>query len=144
MFNYVVDTNIVMSMLISGKSHYLKLLSYYNFVFPQYLLFELDEYNELIIEKTKLDFNQLQEFTFKLFSSLTVVPSIVITQQSFEIANKLCERIDIKDISFVALSIETGFPLMTRDIPLYEGLRKQNYRQVILFENFINDLYKMN
>ena len=44
MFNYVLDTNIVMSMLISGKSQYLKLLSFFNFVFPQYLLVELDEY----------------------------------------------------------------------------------------------------
>ena len=44
MFNYVIDTNIVISMLISGKSQYIKLLSYFDFVFPQYLLTELGEY----------------------------------------------------------------------------------------------------
>ncbi len=43
MLNYVVDTNIVMSMLISGKSQYIKLLTYFNFIFPQYLLIELEE-----------------------------------------------------------------------------------------------------
>ena len=67
MFNYVIDTNIVMSMLISGKSQYLKLLTYFNFVFPQYLLMELDEYKGLILEKTKLDEQQLQKYILTVF-----------------------------------------------------------------------------
>ncbi len=143
MLNYVLDTNIVMSMLISGKSHYLKLLSFFDFIFPQYLLIELDEYKNVILDKTKMEEQQLQKYTFAVFSQLTVVPSIVLTKNSIDYAKQLCEKIDVKDISFVALSIETGFTLLTRDEPLYKGLRKQGFKNVILFEDFLTDLYKM-
>lgn len=143
MFNFVIDTNIIMSMLISGKSQYLKLLSYFNFVFPQYLLTELDEYISIIKEKTKLDEQQLQKYTYSIFSLLTVIPSIVLTKKSITLAKELCKHVDIKDISFVALSIETGLTLLTRDAKLYKGLKKQGYRNIMLFEDFLNDLYQM-
>lgn len=143
MFNYVIDTNIVMSMLISGKSQYVKLLTYFNFVFPQYLLTELDEYKGIILEKTKLDEQQLQKYLLTVFSLMTVIPSIALTKNSIEYAKKLCEPIDIKDISFVALSIETGLVLLTRDVKLCKGLKKDGFRNVMLFEDFLGNLYKM-
>jgi predicted nucleic acid-binding protein len=143
MFSYVIDTNIVMGMLISGKSQYLKLLSYFDFVFPQYLLIELEEYQNIIQEKTRLDYQQLQKYTCSVFSSLTVIPSIVVSQNSLELAQKFCENVDIKDISFVALSIEMQVILLTRDEKLYKGLKKKGYRNIMLFENFLNDLYQM-
>jgi len=142
--SYVIDTNIVMGKLISGKSHYLKLVSFFEFHFPQYLLIELDEYKNVVQSKTKLDEQQLQKFTYAIFSQMRVVPSIVVSKSTLERARQLCENVDNKDISFVALSIETGFTLLTRDEVLYKGLRKQGYKNVILFEDFLTDLYKMN
>ncbi len=139
----MIDTNIVMSMLISGKSQYIKLLSYFDFVFPQYLLTELDEYKGIVKEKTKLDEEQFQKYILTVFSLLTVIPSIILTQKSLDYAVKLCESIDIKDTSFVALSVETGFVLLTRDAKLYRGLNKAGYRNVMLLENFLNDIFKM-
>ena len=44
MFDYVIDTNVVMCMLISGKAHYRTILSYANFYLPEFSLSELDEY----------------------------------------------------------------------------------------------------
>ncbi len=76
----MIDTNIVMSMLISGKSQYIKLLSYFDFVFPQYLLTELDEYKGIVKEKTKLDEEQFQKYILTVFSLLTVIPSIILKQ----------------------------------------------------------------
>jgi len=143
MFNYVIDTNIVMGMLISGKSQYLKLLSYFDFIFPQYLLTELDEYKNLIREKTKLDEKQFQKYAYSIFSLMTVIPSIILTKNSIELAKKKCEPIDIKDISFVALSIETGLTLLTRDEKLCKGLKRQGFRNVKLFEDFLTDIYEM-
>ena len=143
MFNYVLDTNIVMSMLISGKSHYLKLLSFFNFIFPQYLLIELEEYQNIIKQKTKFDEQQLKKYTYKLFSLMTVIPSVILSKNTIDKAKKLCENVDIKDISFVALSIETGLILLTRDKKLYNGLRKKGFRQIMLFENFVSDLYNL-
>ncbi len=74
---------------------------------------------------------------------MTVIPSVVLSKKSIEASNKLCENVDIKDISFVALSIQTGLPLLTRDEKLYKGLRKQGYKNILLFEVFLNDLYRM-
>ena len=143
MFNYVLDTNIVMSMLISGKSHYLKLLSFFNFIFPQYLLIELDEYKNIIKQKTKFEEQQLKKYTYKLFSLMTVIPSVILSENAIDKAKELCKNVDIKDISFVALSIETGLILLTRDKKLYHGLRKKGFRQIMLFENFVSDLYNV-
>ena len=143
MFNYVLDTNIVMSMLISGKSQYLKLLSFFNFVFPQYLLIELDEYQNIIKSKTKFDEQQLKKYAYTLFSLMTVIPSVILSKNALDKAKQLCENIDIKDISFVALSIETELTLLTRDKKLYEGLRKKGFRQVMLFEDFVTELYNI-
>jgi predicted nucleic acid-binding protein len=143
MFSYVIDTNIVMSMLLSGKSQYLKILSCFDFIFPQYLLTELDEYKSIIIERTKLDESQLLKYTYSLFSLMTVIPSMALSKNSIDFAKTLCERVDIKDMSFVALSVETGLILLTRDEKLYKGLKKQGYRNIMLFEEFLTDLYKM-
>ena len=50
---YIIDTNVIMSMLISGKAHYRTILSFYKFYLPEFSLSELDEYKHLIFLKTK-------------------------------------------------------------------------------------------
>jgi hypothetical protein len=37
----------------------------------------------------------------------------------------------------LALSIELDIPLITRDEPLYKGLRKKGYKNVTLFSDFV-------
>lgn len=44
MIDYVLDANILMSMLISGKSSYLILAKHFRFNTPSYALLELEEY----------------------------------------------------------------------------------------------------
>jgi len=143
MHSYVLDTNIIMSMLISGKSHYIKLLSFYEFVSPQYLLIELDEYKSIIEEKSIMKHIQLQNFVYSLFSNLTIIPTIYLSLNSLQEAYKFCKNVDIKDISFVALSIETSFPLITRDERLFKGLKTQGFRNVILFQDFLKNIYEV-
>jgi predicted nucleic acid-binding protein len=45
----------------------------------------------------------------------------------------LLDKIDLKDAIYVALAMQLDLPLLTRDNPLYEGLRKQGFRKVMLF-----------
>jgi len=40
--NYVVDANVLMSIIISGKAIYKPLLSYYKFIVPEFALVEID------------------------------------------------------------------------------------------------------
>jgi hypothetical protein len=48
----------------------------------------------------------------------------------------------LKDIIYVALSIELGCPLITRDKPLFNGLIQRGYTDVIIFDDFISTINK--
>ncbi|PIY02132.1 MAG: hypothetical protein COZ21_15745, partial [Bacteroidetes bacterium CG_4_10_14_3_um_filter_31_20] len=106
-------------------------------------------YQGKIIKKTKLSKLELQEFTLFIFSKLIIAPEFYITTKSRQKAYNLCKDIDIKDIVYVALSIELNCTLITRDKPLFNGLIEQGYTDVVLFDNFISqinnetDLFKL-
>jgi len=140
MFDYVIDTNIIMSMLISGKSHYKAILSVYNFHLPEYSLIELDEHKDVIIGKTRFNEHELQEFVYYVFKSISVIPNIALAKQSIKTANELCSNIDIDDVSFVALSCDMDIPLLTRDDILHNGLRKKGFKNVIMFDDFLRTI----
>ncbi len=75
-----------------------------------------------------------------MFSQLTILPQYVLYEESLEKSKKLLDKIDLKDLSYVALAMQLDLPLLTRDNLLYEGLRKQGFRKVILFEDFLRSL----
>lgn len=54
MFDYVLDTNILMSILISGKSSYKPIVMLNRFVTIDYIFKEIDEYKETIFDKQNL------------------------------------------------------------------------------------------
>ena len=140
MFDYVIDTNVVMGMLISGKAHYRTILTFVRFYLPEFSMTELDEYKHVIFEKSKFTKIELKEFIYFVFSSVSVIPGFVLSKESIKLANNLCENIDIKDISFLALSIDMDLPLLTRDEQLYNGLKRKGYKKIILFKDFLDQL----
>ncbi len=48
-----------------------------------------------------------------------------------KIINGLTEDIDVKDVSFVALTVETGGVLWTGDKKLYKGLKERGFDEVV-------------
>ena len=84
-----------------------------NFYTPDFIFIELQKYEYQIIENTKQDFNQLISYSKFLFSYLKVFPNLVITLKSKQYAFDLCKDIDLKDITYLALSIELEMPLIT-------------------------------
>ena len=134
---YVIDVNILMSILISGKSQYINILSLFDFILPEFAFIELNLYKDVVTQKTKLDENQFRQYAYTIFSLIRFVPIFIQKEKSIKNATKLCEKIDIKDVSYVSLAIDTDLILLTRDERLYKGLRKQKFMQVELFENFL-------
>lgn len=134
---YILDANVLMSILISGKSQYLNLLSLFDFYLPEFAFTEVNLYKAVILQKTKLDENQFKQFTFSIFSFLRFLPTFMLHDDSIILAKDLCENVDIKDVSYVSLAIDTGFPLLTRDEILFRGLWKQGFKKVELFETFL-------
>ncbi len=140
MIDFVIDANVLMSMLISGKGAYKPILSFNNFIIPDFALIEIDKYKDILRKKTKMSQNQFTEWTYFVFSELTILPQYVLEQELVEKSQILLEKIDLKDITYVALAMQLDLPLLTRDNLLYEGLRKQGFRKVILFEDFLRTL----
>ena len=139
-FRYVIDANVLMSILISGKSQYVNLLSLFDFGMPEYAFVELNLYKEVVREKTKLDENQHRDFTYTVFSLIKFFPAFIQKDKSIQQAVKLCDKVDIKDVSYVSLAIDTDLILLTRDVKLYNGLKKQGFKHVTLFEDFLNGI----
>ena len=139
-FNYVIDTNIIMGFLISGKSSYKPLIRAYNFFLPEFGLVEIAKYEDIIFEKTKLEKKQLIDFSYFLFSEISIFPNYILDKDIVKEATELTKNVDIKDSAFTALSMLT-LPLLTRDDKLVKGLKKRKYKNIILFKDFLQDLH---
>ncbi len=137
MRDFVIDANVLMGILISGKASYRQVLRFYNFVLPDFALIEVDKYRNVILDKTKKSDDELIAWTTFVFANLNILPQYILKRESIEKANRLLANIDMKDTSYVALALQLDLVLLTRDIPLYKGLKKLGFRKVMLFEDFL-------
>lgn len=137
MRDFVIDANVLMSILISGKATYRPLLASHNFVLPDYALIEIEKYNDVLRKKTRMKEEEFSSWTYFVFSKINVLPHYILSKQCLDKTFKLLEKIDLKDISYVALAMQLDLVSLTRDVPLYSGLRRQGYKKVMLFEDFL-------
>lgn len=137
---FVVDVNVLFSALMSGKDLYINAFTSFQFLLPDFALSELQKYQVLILEKTKLSNIDLQAFTLALFEQITVVPNMLISNQSYLQAFELCRDIDEKDMTYIALSIEFNLPFITKDGILIEGLRKKGFQNIKHLNDFLSEI----
>jgi predicted nucleic acid-binding protein len=140
MREFVVDANVLISIMISGKSSYKPILTFFDFYTPDFVFEEIEKYKPTILEKTKLSKEELQSFTFFVFNQVSVIPRIVICDNAIEKAIELTENVDIKDVSYVALAIELDCVLVTRDKQLIKGVKKKGFRKIMTFEDFLSSI----
>lgn len=140
MREFVVDANVLISIIISGKSSYKPILTFFDFYTPDFVFEEIDKYKMTILEKSKLSREELQRFTFFMFNHVSVIPRIVISEEAIEKALELIKDIDIKDLSYVALAIELDCVLLTRDKQLIKGVKKKGFRKIMTFEDFLSSI----
>ena len=127
-------------MLFRSKAAYRPVLSFNNFILPDFALVEIEKYKDVLKGKTTMPETQFTEWTYFVFAKLTFLPQYVLEQSILAKSDQLLEKIDVKDTSYVALAMQLDLFLLTRDMPLYEGLRKQGFRKVMLFEDFLQAL----
>jgi len=140
MQEFVVDANVLISILISGKSSYKLILTYLDLFTPDFALEEIEKYRSVVFEKSKLNSDELRLFTFHVFSQITVIPGFVISDEAIIKATDLAHDIDIKDASYIALAIQLDQMLLTRDKKLVHGLKRKGFRRVMLFEDLLASL----
>jgi len=137
---FVIDANIIFSSLLSGKDFYKNLFERNRFYTSDFALQELQTYQNTILSKTKLTKQELQEFTIFVFSHLIVVPQFYITLINKYKAYELCKDIDEKDTIYIALSLELNTTLLTRDKPLFNGLKNKGFEKIMMFDQFVEQL----
>jgi predicted nucleic acid-binding protein len=138
--NYVVDANVLMSIIISGKAIYKPLLSYYKFIVPEFALVEIDKYKDIIFEKAKMQKSELINFSYSVFSEIVVLPNYVMDEYVIEKAVELTKNVDIKDVSYIALSMQLDLVLLTREKKLIAGVKKNKYNKIMLFDDFLKNI----
>lgn len=137
---FVIDANIIFSSLLSGKGLYKNIFENNKFYTSDFALLEIQTYQKTILSKSKMTKNELQNFTIFVFSHLIVVPQFFITKINRDYAYELCKSIDEKDTIYIALSLELDKVLLTRDKPLYNGLKEKGFNKIMMFDKFIEQL----
>jgi predicted nucleic acid-binding protein len=134
---YVIDANILFGAIISSKRIYFDIIRNFELYAPDFVLKEIEKYEELILKRTKLEKKELNSFLIKLFRGITILPSIILDKNSKQKAAELCKNIDEKDIPYIALAIELDVPFITNDKKLYKGLKEKKFSNIMLFEYLV-------
>lgn len=133
----VFDANILMAILIGGRAFHRVILETFDVITPDFALTEVDKYSSLIISKTKLTWVEHSQYAQSVFANISVIPRYLIETEGIEKATQLIGKVDPKDISYVALAIQTNTILVTRDKPIVEAARRHGFRRIWLFDEFL-------
>ncbi len=140
MKDYVIDANVLMSIIISGKATYKNLLIYYNFIIPEFGLVEIDKYQNTMFQKTSMKRNELINFSYAVFSAITILPNYILDEKIIKESIKLVEKVDIKDLAYIALATQLDLMLLTRDKTLVSGMKKQKFKNILSFDDFLRNV----
>ena len=138
MKKYIIDANVIFSALISGKEILVRLFENNTLYAPDFILVEIDKYKTVILKKSKMPLENLQDFIQRLFQQVTIMPALYITDENKQKAMELCEDVDIKDTAYIALSLEMNLSVVTRDKKLYNGLKAKGFENIILLDELLN------
>lgn len=139
MKTYIVDANVLMSILISGKAVYRNLLKEYVFLSSDFAFIEIDKYQKVILQKAKLDNDSFKHFSYFVFSNVHFLPTYLIDDNVKQKAIALVRDVDIKDVAYVALAKQLDITLLTRDQVLHDRLRKKGFRKIQMFDDFLRN-----
>jgi len=130
----IIDTNILISTLMSSNGEIgtflLKNLQEHEKLSCYMLYIELFDKKEKILKYTKIPEKELLELLYLVIKQIDFINEHQISQESWHQAKALTKDIDVKDVSFVALTIESNGILWTGDKKLYKGLKKRGFEQI--------------
>ena len=138
MTEYVIDSNILFGAIISSRRIYFEIIKNFDLYAPDFVLKEIEKYEEFLLKKTKLPKKELNSFLIKLFKGVTILPAIILDEKSKQRAMELCKDVDEKDAPYIALAIELDIPFITNDKKLYKGLKNKEFSKIHLFEDILN------
>jgi len=113
--NLVIDTNIFLSALIKdGLTRDIIINSPFNLFIPEQELIEIKRYEELIIDKSKINKGDLIDLIRKLLRYITIIRNDNIAKYKCK-ADEIIGKIDGDDIPFIAAAISLNCPIWSDD-----------------------------
>lgn len=131
----VIDSNILFSALrgSNSKTRNKILNSDDKYYTPNFLIVEIFKHKERILKKSKATEEETYVYLSQILNRINFINEENISTANFISAYRLCKDVDEKDTPFIALSLELGFELWTRDKELKNGLIKKG------FDNFYDE-----
>ena len=140
--NLVIDSNIVISSLVTPKGAVARLMLYElagsNLYCPTFLHEEIIGKIPKIQKVTQLDKEQVYSLIDMLVKQLEFFDEALIDEPIMQQAYQLVKDIDKKDVLFVALSLQMNLPLWTGDKALVEGLAGKGFTNTISTREIYN------
>ncbi len=126
----IVDTNIVFSALLSGDNTFRNELIFNEeaeFYTCRFLIVEIFKHKEKLRQVSKLPEEELLEVFHEILKNIELYNEDLISEENWKEAYELCKDVDLKDISFVALTLEIEGRLWSGDETLKDHLRIKGF-----------------
>jgi predicted nucleic acid-binding protein len=143
----IVDTNIVFSAILNSNSHIGTILlnskEHFRFFTCNYLRAEILKHHDKLLKATKLPESRIAELERLVTDNITFIDERLIPQKLLLETEIQLKDIDPNDTVFVALTKYFGGKLWTGDLQLYNGLKTQGFKNIILTSELLllfNDL----
>lgn len=140
----IVDSSLLFSSLIKPDGKISEIFLNPLFKFEKYtcyfLYVEIFKHKERILELSKLQEPELLDILYRNIRKVEFVNEERIPSSIFQKAYFLTKNIDPKDTPFVALTMYLKGLLWTSDKPLYNGLKKKNFNDVLTTKELLTKL----
>lgn len=121
----VIDTNYLFSFFWRSSLIKKLLLSEHDLYSPEFALEELDNHKEEIMQKTKLNPDEFEEFITKLKKIVEFIPFPQYTKSVPKAYELLPDH--PKDLDFLALALEMNAALLSKDKELKKQVKVKIY-----------------
>jgi predicted nucleic acid-binding protein len=125
----VVDTNIFFSATITqnGRLRQALFTDDVEFVTPHFSIIELFKYKDKIIKLARQEEAEVLTWLYDIMLQVNYVNEKTLSVEARQQAYDLCKDVDIKDLPFVALTIELDALLWTGDKKLKNALKLKGF-----------------
>ena len=133
--DFVVDTNIIISILIKPKGKVYEvfrgLLNKHSLFISEVTLLELKEHHERTLKLSGLSQADFELLKGEILSRCSIAASRFISEEILVTAYHLVEKYDKNDVAFVATAIYLDGLLWSGDKKLLSGLRRDGFMQIV-------------
>ena len=97
---------------------------------PRFMTIEIFKHKEKIAKCSELNDDEILDTLYEIVKNIELFNEKLIANESWQKAYDLCKDIDLKDISYIALSIELDALLWTGDNRIKEALVKKGFKNL--------------